>query len=257
MAEANADLLAQAIAAGSARTIQALLPDAAPADIARLVLVAEPERQRIAAQIHHANRSTASQISAYTRFGGLLMLWPHLPEVPASALPDGPGEPSGLLALFALASLAGQADSGWMIDEPVLRAAFRVEPRADRATLAGWLGEIDVPRLAHGGIIRSRASEAALPAPFRKHRRQHRWTVGLGMAAASDFARRLPGFAGSTLPFLRANLFGGGAQVTVSDGGVRAIVDRPPLDVLLGISGLADREVSLPDGRTLVLERTR
>ena len=74
----------------------------------------------------------------------------------------------------------------------------------------------------------------------------------LGRLAAS-----LPGFADSTADFLRANLLGSGGVARLDKERVHVRLRRPPLDVLLGMTGLAERSLELPDGRMLTLERAR
>jgi hypothetical protein len=70
-----------------------------------------------------------------------------------------------------------------------------------------------------------------------------------------SLAEGLPGFAGASPAFLRSNLLGSGGCALLGRQAVQVRLNRPPLDVLLGMSGLADREVRLADGRRLVLER--
>jgi hypothetical protein len=103
--------------------------------------------------------------------------------------------------------------------------------------------------------IRS-AARCRLPTAFSRFPRHSRLAKEYGLAALDDFARRLPGIGSASLPFLRTNLLQVGARVVASEDGVHAMLDRPPLDVLLSITGLADRTISLADGRLLTLERT-
>src|SRR5690606_41241162 len=69
------------------------------------------------------------------------------------------------------------------------------------------------------------------------------------------FRSSLPGFADSTPEFLRENLLSAGGAVRFDAQRVQAKLRRPPLDVLLGITGLADRTFELAGGRMLMLER--
>lgn len=240
------------IRTAAARGLASLARGVGARDVAALVALPASVRGRIADAVEQES-DHAPACCAFTPFGGLLLLWPHLPIVDEDALPDGPGERSGLLALIALSALLGPQASGAALADPVLRSALRVEARADPHELAGWLGTVRPSALpAATGSQRG----GGLPPPFRRHRRQARAVTGLGLVALRDLARRLPGFAAASLPFLRANLLGVGARVLVSDTTIHAVIDHPPLDVLLSISGLADRTIDLADGRRLHLERS-
>lgn len=80
---------------------------------------------------------------------------------------------------------------------------------------------------------------------------------GIGPCGAGRLRTAAAGLAAASLPFLRTNLLGVGARVFADEETVRAVLDRPPLDVLLGISGLGDRSVDVAGGRRLELERAR
>jgi hypothetical protein len=88
------------------------------------------------------------------------------------------------------------------------------------------------------------------PRSLVSSRAARRALVALAAATLAAMARRLPGFAGSTAPFLWRNLLDLHATVTADE----ICIDRPPLDVLLTISGIADARVEFP-GRTLHLKR--
>jgi hypothetical protein len=190
--------------------------------------------------------------SNFTRFGGLLMLLPHIPQPDPDALPEGPGSRTGLVGLIALPALLGSAESAAALHDPVLRGLFAVDPRATLDDLAEWLGQI-APQV----LPRPRRSlqGSKLPPAFSRFPEQNRRIREIGLAGLADFARRLPGLAAASLPFLKVNVFGVGASVTAAETGFRATLDRSPLDVLLSISGLADRRIALPDGQMLDLER--
>lgn len=249
--------VAAAIRSGAAGRLAAFVPAAPLESIARIAVLPPLLRARIAEAVEAsvaADARVAIPVPGYTRFGGILLLWPHLPEFDAEALPDGPGDKAGLLALIALSALFGPAGSRDALADPVLRSAFGVEPRADLIALAEWLDGV-APSAMPAAALSSR--EAGLPPAFRARTRQVRAAKALGLAALADFARRLPGFAAASLPFLRTNLLGVGARVFADEETVRAVLDRPPLDVLLGISGLGDRSVDVAGGRRLELERAR
>ena len=60
------------------------------------------------------------------------------------------------------------------------------------------------------------------------------------------FSRRLPGFAGSSASYLRRNFLCGGATVELHPEAVRVSLERPPLDLVLGLAGMTRARVALP-----------
>jgi hypothetical protein len=154
--------------------------------------------------------------------------------------------------MLSLAALFGRSRSALTLQDSVVRSAFEIDQRATLNELVSWFAQL--PGNLFAGQTKL-VREASLPAIFSEQRPQHRMIRALGLSALADFALRLPGFGAASLPFLRDNLFGCGANVLVTPDIVRAVVDRPPLDVLLSISGLADRSVEVCPGRRLELER--
>ncbi len=71
----------------------------------------------------------------------------------------------------------------------------------------------------------------------------------LARAASAAFARRLIGFGAASAPFLWDNLLGSGAVFERVDGGWKARLARPPLDILLSLSGIAEGTVQAPAAR--------
>src|SRR5690606_12406146 len=83
--------------------------------------------------------------------------------------------------------------------------------------------------------------------------------AALGSIAARlllGLAQRLPGFAGASSGFLRDNLLCAGGSALIGREQIRIRLERPPLDAVLGMGGLADRKTRLADGRLLILERS-
>ncbi len=202
------------------------------------VLMLPPEL--VAAAARDPRLPRAENTGGYTPFGGLLLLWPHLPET-SEPIPPG-------VVLLALAALLGPHRAELAIGDPVLRAAFGIAEHTCRSDLAavpwpniGWRR-----RRLRGGASARLHADLHDPA-----------IVALGVTATADFVCRLPGFTRSSLPFVVANLLDIGADVVIADDAIHARLHRPPLDVLLGMSGLADRAVTLADGRRLILARTR
>ena len=75
------------------------------------------------------------------------------------------------------------------------------------------------------------------------------------LLALRAFAGRLPGFDGSSAPFLWGNLLRGGGRLRISGQRIEIDLSRPPLDILLAITRIGDRDTWLRDGRQLILRR--
>ena len=143
----------------------------------------------------------------------------------------------------------------------MLRDVLCLPPVPDPDELEGWLQALtpaDIDALAAMGIRPSRTDGRwlATPAAMRDRPRVRAAVQGLANAALRDLTNRLPGFSEASAPFIWRNLLNVGATITVEGEGLRATLERPPLDVLLAMSGLADRAMLLADGRELQLERT-
>lgn len=234
--------------------LSALTDSLAHGTLARLApIFAAPAaaRRRLAARLARAGRShaDAGPERAFTRWGGLLLLSDHLP--PGCA---------GLPALLALAACAGPANMPEAIGDPTLRDALGLPPRPAPDEVRAWalgLEEDDLRRLTAAGRRPSLADARwlATPAALRGRPQARGAVQGLANAALHALTVLLPGFAQSSPGFLWRNLLDIGAWIAPEPGGLRAVLQRPPLDVLLAISGLADRVVTLADGRLLRLER--
>jgi hypothetical protein len=68
-----------------------------------------------------------------------------------------------------------------------------------------------------------------------------------------ELGYRLPGCANASADYLRANLLSCAARVECDGDALRVDLGRPPLDVLLVLSGWKRAECTLPDGRRLSL----
>jgi hypothetical protein len=70
------------------------------------------------------------------------------------------------------------------------------------------------------------------------------------------FAHRLPGFAGSSPPYLRRNFLDVRARVILTPELVTAELGRPPLDVILSLTGMTRARLDLPwlDPRPVLLQ---
>jgi hypothetical protein len=79
--------------------------------------------------------------------------------------------------------------------------------------------------------------------------------AGLARAALARFARRLVGFGAASAPFLWVNLLSATAVLERRPGGWSARLSRPPLDVLLALSHIAEGSVQAPSGVRIELAR--
>ncbi len=206
---------------------------------------------------------------------GYAILWPELDQCHLDQVCAGwPAPAAGLQAvdlvrLLVLSACAGPAGEPWR--DPVWRDAFGVPGSFGDLALAAWVQRVGLggwrtlARAHASGQTRplpatppgpSPATYTGLPASDRGTRRMARLAVGrVGATLLGDFATRLPGFAGASAAFLRANLLGAGGIVQMHRTGVQVRLTRPPLDILLGMTGLANRDIRLRDGRMLRLER--
>ena len=211
-----------------------------PAQRALLAALPEPERRKLAERVSQPDDHA---LPAWSAHAGLLMLVPWI-GLPDGLNPDGAAQ----LLHLVLASVAGPQRSDAVLADEALLRALPVDPRCDRAALAQRLAEALAlhgpdpdPWFELPGIWRDWPGASSLG--------------GLARAALTGYCARLVGFDGSSPAFLVENLLGGGGIIDCGPDFVRATLDRPRLDVLLSISGLASRTSELPDGRLLVLER--
>jgi hypothetical protein len=185
----------------------------------------------------------------FTRFAGLLMLVPGLPE--------------GLdpvLAQITLAICAGPRHAADALADPVIARVFGAPEHATLAELPNALAGVDTRQARDLAALGARPSPAdskwlSPPPLLRRNRQAVRSVQAIACAALRDLARRLAGFSGASAAFLWTNLLGVGGEVEAVGDGFRVRIERPPLDVLLAMSGLADRDAVLLDGRPLRLER--
>lgn len=161
-----------------------------------------------------------------------------LAEVARDITPPSHAVHSGnALTLCLLRALAGEDGSALLCD-PGWRMLLEIPEHIPEPDLIEWAAAQDAAwsELAHG-------SETALTA--------------LCAEMFEDLAKRLPGFGKAGAGFLRNNILMAGGRIDTSSNPLRIALTRPPLDIVLAMSGLADREVLLPDGRVAVVERLR
>jgi hypothetical protein len=224
--------------------------------------------ERLQAQLRLAPPPAAAaaveDAAQFTPFANLALLWPFVDALPVERIHGGLRkrgiDADQLTRFLILATAAGPdaasvfADSVWRdvfgladLSLSRVRRAFRAAPPAARIRSdfairplrrreAQWLGE----------------AAAALVGPDQPQR-----LVRPALMALRSSARRLPGFGESTVPFLAANLLKGEGHIRQEGHRIIVEITRPPLDVMLSMTRLADREVLLSDGRVLALRRGR
>ena len=256
------------------------VPDAAEAWLASGAIPAGLERATamlLAATPAAARMALATRRQALSRvlpprqapglhvpLGGYAMLCPGLLDWPieadVAAWPELAGTGAAdVLRLLTLAATAGPARAGSLWRDAAFREVFAVSPRTDDTDLRAWarrVGPSRWARLAAPAGVTVVAKGVGLPVPMLPGRIARAVLARCAGGILAAFARRLPaGFAAASPAFLHANLLGRGATVHLSPDSIRVRLERPPLDVLLSITGLGDQRASLPDGRTLVLAR--
>ncbi|GGJ24263.1 hypothetical protein [Neoroseomonas lacus] len=202
-------------------------------------------------------------VALHVPLGGYALLCPGLLDWPieadVAAWPDLDDTPAAdVLRLLTLAAAAGPARAGSLWREAAFREVFAVAPRTVEADLRAWarrIGPARWARLAAPSGETAAAKGVGLPVPMLPGRIARATLARCAGGILADFARRLPGFASASPGFLRANLLGRGATFLLAPDSIQVRLERPPLDVLLSITGLGDRRASLPDGRALILAR--
>jgi hypothetical protein len=191
----------------------------------------------------------------FSPLGGYALMLAPLSEIDFAALSPGWHALSGAapergLQLFILAAAAGDRR---LLGDPFWRTLLALPPRVTVAELVAWFGAAP-PVGPIDTVAAGRHRGVTLP-PGLGTPRGRKAVAALARSTLGRFAARLPGFASASAAFLRTNLLGAGATLWEAEGVVHVRLERPPLDVLLSITGAGEREVALPDGRLLRMER--
>lgn len=224
-----------------ARDAGLLLPllAAPPALLARLMQLAAP-----------AAAAPVAGIERYTPFGGPFLLLRLLGELPLDGLgdwPDAEGAPAATaMRALVLAAAVGPEEALAFLLDPAWRELLALPPSLLPATLGRWSREVDsaaVRRWRRGlaGVPRGRG--AALPAVICPEPALERAVGAASRWLLARLAGRLPGFAGSSPAYLRANFLAVRARI---EPGWQVVLSRPPLDVVLAMTGLGRGRVDLP-----------
>jgi hypothetical protein len=230
-----------------------------PAARRRLAQARAKRPVRSAANASEEPAAVAAPSWILSRFGGLLLL---LPDLDMAAIGEAAGEQAPAIGHAVLGLCAGRARFADWLGEPVWRELFGLDVQAPREAMTARLAEVEPGTWARlGGIgeapLRQRDARFLLaPATLTGSRPASRALAALARAASARLARRLAsGFRDSSAPFLWANLLGAGAAIERRRDGWTARLSRPPLDVLISLSGLADRTVRSPVGVAVKLTR--
>jgi hypothetical protein len=205
----------------------------------------------------------------YTPFGGLFLLLPSLPSEKIAAAIAGASSAEDVpldrvIGALVIAACAGRERVLHVLADPVWRDLFALPNRVGVADLADRLTGLAAsvwPLLnALGEALETRQDARFLLPPRLVVGSSGgvRVIAGLARGVLSHFARRLPGgFARSSAVFLWRNLLSVSAAVDETPHGLSVVLNRPPLDVLLALSGVADADIWGPQGVRLCLRRER
>ena len=188
---------------------------------------------------------------------GYAMLWPFATKDLSPDIDDWPPPEGGvcgadLLQLLILSTCSGGQD---LLCDGAWRDLFGLPGPYSPRQIGNWAVRAGPARWAT--LAAGEAEAAALAVelvPLAEARQALARCAGLVLRR---FACALPGFADSSAEFLRQNLLGSGGVARFDAKAVHVKLRRPPLDVLLGMTGLGDRTFELPGGRVLTLERAR
>jgi hypothetical protein len=214
----------------------------------------------------HARRTrpsaTTGQEPYFSRFAGLLLLTPGLDFAALAdgiaAWPDAAPDTAALIGFASLGLCAGRANFSAWLRESCWRRLFCLDERATGAELAARLN--DIPEQQWQMLAPLAPPPAAwheakfLLAPRRLlngkdpagARIASKTLAALANGLGQKFVRRLTGLRAASAPFLWDNLLSAGGVLEAGDNGWQARLNRPPLDVLLSLSRLADGSVTLP-----------
>jgi hypothetical protein len=213
-----------------------LAQEQAPPELAPLAALSETKRAAVAAAFGKSGARTATveePVSAYTPFGGLILLLPHVAELPIDAMFDSGDRP--WVRLMVLARCAGADRAPRALADPVLARLCGVSEKAPHF---------------HKWIEDARDRLVAFDRSFDPTDADLSW-FGEELALAAHhvvrrFARRLPGFSESSARFLYENFLAFPATVEQTGAAIVCRMGRPPLAALLGITGALRGRIRVP-----------
>lgn len=196
-----------------------------------------------------------------TSFGGLFLLLPLLAALPFNGLDQLPVATANLLRFLVLASCAGDDAAAAFLD-PVWRDLFSLPAQLLLADLAAWAAGLPAELLGSAEAAEPRppadmlgSMETAESGPPTLPPRLAAPLAAAAAAVLTSFARALPGFAASSADYLRRNFLNCRARVTFAAEVILVELGRPPLDLVLGITGMTRERLCLPwlDARAIQL----
>ncbi|MBV7266235.1 hypothetical protein [Erythrobacter ani] len=200
-----------------------------------LKALAEAESAKVEPQPQSSFRIESSLL-------GYVLLLPVLDRLLPNQLSDWPSAETGIDAevCVRLAILSAAAGTTTLAGDQAWLRLFGVDRQVDEDWLDEWSERISAKQWA--GLTEAKLTSSEL----------------IGAAAMSEFAQCLPGFSQAGTLFLRANIMGAGGVLIIDyDGSLSIELKRPPLDILLGMTCLADRELALFGGQSLALRRAQ
>jgi hypothetical protein len=221
--------------------------------------VADEQARRI--QIEAARKDCPPQSQSllrFTQFGGLLLLLSDLGTSDIAGIvstwPEVPSRTAASIGHAALGLCVGRQRLAEYLCDTLWRELFDLDARCSVAALLEQLDAIPSERWAEFDSLveplsgRAEARFLLPPRGLIGSSGARHVLAGLARAATKRFARRLPGFAAASAPFLWTNLLAVPAALEHHSGGWRARLGRPPLDVLLSLARIADGGVRTPSG---------
>jgi hypothetical protein len=207
--------------------------------------------------------------TAWTRFGGLFLLLRDLDAMSWDAWTSGwPSPPSGdaavVLRWLTAIACAGRTNAAAALEDAALRRSFGVPVHVTPAAIARWLRRVGPAR--RRSLDESLATDAELPVTLTRSERTWLmlpalaapWSMTIARAARlvlRQFAQRLPGFAESGPEHLWRNFLSFDATIEYEDARVVIGCGRPPLHLVLTLTGMTRGLLSGydADGRSIFL----
>lgn len=235
---------------------------------------------------HSAEPAGAKEEPRYTSFGGMFLLLPLLSEMPlVEAVRDWPAAEEAaaisLVRFLLLVKCFGRERAERASADPLLRDLLLIPPSLSAASIADWSANISAAQFqqfltvlaewrheresafdlsqaeqpAHTERLKDDLAYLSLPRRLGVSRALDRALSVAAQGLLRNFAHRLAGFAESHLPYLFRNFLDFPARL--DDEPARRVVrlGRPPLHLILNVTGMPRRTYQLPwlDERPLAL----
>lgn len=209
-----------------------------------------------------ARREPCSTVEApqYTAFGGVFLLLPLLDAAPFERATRGWADAGGTAALslarfLTFITCCGRERAEDAFVDPLVRDLFGIGPGLSTSDVLVWQENVDRPGLdlfvnvfsewhAMSGTKREGNSVddstyLDLPAPLFGTDPMNRALTVAATVVMRHFARKLPGYASSSLTYIYDNFLDMSARLDRESGRTVVRLSRPPLAIMLGITGMA------------------